>query len=50
MHSRASADIEQILDNGAADDERDSLWVADVLDLWGKKVVACTCESPGTRD
>ena len=45
MHSRASADIEQILDNGAADDERDSLWVADVLDLWGKKVVACTVDS-----
>ena len=45
MHSRASADIEQILDNGTADDEDDSLWIADVLDLWGKKVVACTVDS-----
>ena len=45
MHSRASADIEQILDNGAEEDERDSLWIADVLDLWGKKVVACTVDS-----
>ena len=45
MHSRASADIEQILDNGAADDEHGSLWIADVLDLWGTKVVACTTDS-----
>ena len=45
MHSRASADIEQILDNGGTGDDRDSLWIADVLDLWGKKVVACTVDS-----
>ena len=45
MHSRASADIEQILDNGETGDDRDSLWIADVLDLWGKKVVACTVDS-----
>ncbi|WP_420448540.1 CRISPR-associated helicase Cas3' [Candidatus Palauibacter sp.] len=44
MHGRASADIEHILDNGAACD-RDSLWIADVLDLWGTKVVACTVDS-----
>ena len=45
MHSRASADIDEILDNGGADDEDGSLWIADVLDLWGKKVVACTVDS-----
>ena len=45
MHSRASADIEQILDNGAAEEEDGSLWIADVLDLWGTKVVACTVDS-----
>ena len=44
MHGRATADIEHILDNGAACD-RDSLWIADVLDLWGTKVVACTVDS-----
>jgi len=44
MHGRASADIEHILDNGAAY-EGDSLWIADVLDLWGTKVVACTVDS-----
>ena len=45
MHSRASADIEQILDNGGADDDGGSLWIADILDLWGTKVVACTVDS-----
>ena len=45
MHSRASADIEEILDNGGADEEDGSLRIADVLDLWGKKVVACTVDS-----
>ena len=44
MHGRASADIEQILDNGTAEEE-DLLWIADVLDLWGTKVVACTVDS-----
>ena len=44
MHGRASADIEHILDNGAAHED-DSLWIADVLDLWGTKVVACTVDS-----
>lgn len=43
MHGRASADIEHIVDNGAY--EEDSLWIADVLDLWGTKVVACTVDS-----
>ena len=45
MHSRASADIEQILDNGGADDDEGSLWIADILDLWGTKVVACTVDA-----
>lgn len=45
MHSRASADIEEILDNGGLGDEDGSLWIADVLDLWSKKVVACTVDS-----
>ena len=44
MHGRASADIEYILDNGGSYEE-DSLWIADVLDLWGTKVVACTVDS-----
>ena len=44
MHGRASADIEHILGNGAAYED-DSLWIADVLDLWGTKVVACTVDS-----
>ncbi len=45
MHSRASADIEHILDNGSLDDGDDGLWIADVLDLWGTKVVACTVDA-----
>lgn len=45
MHSRASADIEQILSNGDLDEDEEALWAADVLDAWGKKVVACTVDS-----